>query len=106
MWGRDRSEQVTCIACGDSIFRSDAREYDKFGDRFDRIGKQFEYLCKPCYRELCHQPRGELEALLVDMDDGSDDGSDVGHDEFLRRYYETVADRYESGDVNEPTDPD
>jgi len=68
MWGsrdrRDRTE-VTCIACDADLPRSDAREYDKHGDRYDRRDKEFEYLCKPCYRELCHQPRGGLEDALV-----------------------------------------
>jgi len=68
MWGsRDRRgrTEVTCIACGTDLPRSDAREYDKHGDRYDRRDKEFEYLCKPCYRELCHQPRRGLEADLV-----------------------------------------
>ncbi|MEF8813250.1 MAG: hypothetical protein V5A55_05470 [Halovenus sp.] len=58
-------ERVTCIACGEDIPRERAREYDKHGDRWDRRDKEFEHLCKPCYRELCHQPRERLEARLV-----------------------------------------
>lgn len=67
MWPlRDRAESsVTCVACGAAVPRSAAREYDKHGDRYDRADKAFEHLCKPCDRELCHQPRGHLEATLV-----------------------------------------
>ena len=71
MWrsrtNRDR-KTVVCIACGTSVLRGEAREYDKEGDRWNRQGKEFEHLCKPCYRELCHQPRDELESLLVGID--------------------------------------
>jgi len=59
---------VVCIACGTSLPRSEAREYDKHGNRWERHGKSFEHLCKECYRGLCHQPRGELEALLIDVE--------------------------------------
>jgi len=45
-WGSE-NDPVTCISCGVSIERSDAREYDKHGDRWDREGKEFEYLCSP-----------------------------------------------------------
>ncbi|WP_135820454.1 DUF7562 family protein [Halostella litorea] len=91
MWSSrtDRDETETCIACGDSVRRSDAREYDKYGDRWEREGKEFEYLCKPCYRELCHQPRDELEDLLVDVDAG-----ERGRAEFLQWYSATVEERY------------
>ncbi|MFB6141858.1 MAG: hypothetical protein ABEJ30_00775 [Halorientalis sp.] len=61
---------VTCIACGDELPRADAREYDKHGDRWDRADKDFEYLCKGCHRDLCHQPRDDLEALLVESGAG------------------------------------
>ena len=65
MWGsRGRGTEVTCIACGSTVERSDAREYDKHGDRFDRADKEFEFLCKPCYRDISHQPRGDLEDVL------------------------------------------
>jgi len=69
---------VVCIACGTSLPRSEAREYDKQGNRWERHDKSFEHLCKGCYRGLCHQPRDELEALLVDVERavGSDDGRD------------------------------
>lgn len=70
MWrSRDRDRQtVDCIACGASVARADAREYDKEGDRWERHGKEFEYLCKGCYRDLCHQPRPGLERLLTDVE--------------------------------------
>ncbi|MFB6164551.1 MAG: hypothetical protein ABEJ31_05280 [Haloarculaceae archaeon] len=76
MWGSRRNRddaQVTCIACGRSVRRSDAREYDKHGDRWDRADKDFEYLCKRCHREECHQPRDGLERLLVDSGAGETD---------------------------------
>lgn len=84
MW-RSRSnpdrKTVVCIACGTSLLRSDAREYDKEGDRWDRQGKRFEYLCKACYRELTHQPRDDLEDLLDDVQVPGQ-----SREEFLRRY--------------------
>ncbi|WP_436930622.1 DUF7562 family protein [Halosimplex halobium] len=87
---RDRfsnsEDDVTCIGCGATVPRSEAREYDKHGDRWSRDGKRFEYLCKPCYRECCHQPRDELESTLVDASAG-----EVDRDGFLRRYFEIVA---------------
>jgi len=58
----DRS--VTCIACGDRVPRPDAREYDKHGDRWDRAGKSFEYVCKPCFRELNKGRRDGLETIV------------------------------------------
>lgn len=90
MWRRRsaRKNQVTCIACGATTDRSAAREYDKEGDRWDRTGKEFEHLCKPCYRDLCHQPRAGLEDLLVEIDAGS-----VSSREFLDAYVETVEER-------------
>lgn len=94
MWSsrtnRDR-KTVVCIACGTSILRTEAREYDKEGNRWDRHGKEFEHLCKECYRELCHQPRGGLESLLLDIEQ---DG--LTQREFLARYYGAVARRYDS----------
>ena len=92
MWGPRRTREkrtVTCIACGDSISRSDAREYDKLGDRWEREGKDFEFLCKECFRELCHQPREGLEALLTESLAG--EGT---RKEFLARYGELVEERY------------
>jgi len=55
---------VVCIACGVEIPRHDAREYDRYGDRFKRRGKRFEYLCERCDAELCHHPREGVEARL------------------------------------------
>lgn len=82
MWGRrDCSTQVTCIACGETVARSDAREYDKHGDRYTRREKEFEYLCKSCYRDTDHQPRGDLETVLEESGAGQCDRS-----EFLARY--------------------
>jgi hypothetical protein len=89
MWGSRESDTVTCIACGRSVDRSDAREYDKEGDRWERRDKEFEHVCKQCHRELCHQPRDELERLLVDIDAGS-----LGRGEFLHRYVGAVEERY------------
>ena len=91
MWrsrnNRDRTT-VVCIACGTSLPRSDAREYDKLGNRWERHGKSFEHLCKECYRELCHQPRDGLESLLIDVERTVDADDDT----------ETRADR--AGDVD------
>ncbi|WP_254543177.1 DUF7562 family protein [Halomarina pelagica] len=94
MWGTRKGENggVVCVACGQTVQRSAAREYDKEGDRWSRRGKTFEYLCKRCHRELCHQPRDELEALLVDIErEGR-----RGQGDFLRRYNEVVEERYGS----------
>jgi hypothetical protein len=91
MWGSRNSKQesVTCIACGCSIPRAEAREYDKYGDRWERDGKEFEYLCKQCDHELCHQPRDELEGLLVELDAGTH-----AQTEFLSWYSALVEERY------------
>jgi hypothetical protein len=86
---RDGDASVTCIACGSDLPREDAREYDKHGDRWDRADKSFEYLCKPCYRDLCHQPRDELESLLVDVGAG-----DADREAFLAGYCGAVEERY------------
>lgn len=93
---RGAEESVTCIACGTRVDREDAREYDKDGDRWDRVGKEFEYLCRACHRNLCHQPRDELESLLVEIGDGED----LSQQAFLERYYGVVEDRY--GSAEEP----
>lgn len=61
--GPDRST-VTCIACGEEVPRDAAREYDKHGDRWDREGKTFEYLCKSCFGDIVKQPRSGLETDL------------------------------------------
>lgn len=92
MWGPRRNREkriVTCIACGRSVGRSDAREYDKHGDRWEREGKEFEHLCKECFRDLCHQPRDDLETLLTESHAG--EGS---REDFLARYGELVEERY------------
>lgn len=100
MWGsrrdRDRSA-VVCIACGESLSREDAREYDKQGNRWDRRDKEFEYLCKGCYRDLSHQPRDDLEALLVDVEaavggDSQEAYVEAYQREVSRRYGEPEAD--------------
>jgi hypothetical protein len=94
MWrSRDRDRRtVDCIACDASVARADAREYDKEGDRWERHGKEFEYLCKSCYRDLCHQPRPGLETLLTDVE-----GADQSRAEFLAAYVKAA----ESG-ANQP----
>jgi len=79
-WHRGE-ETVTCIACGESVARSDAREYDKHGDRWQRSDKRFESLCKPCDRQRCHAPRKGLEDRLVAA--GAGTGDDVA---FISRY--------------------
>lgn len=83
----DDDQDVTCIACGETLPRSDAREYDKHGDRYSREGKEFEYLCKPCDRDCCHQPRDGLEATLVEAGAGVTD-----RDSFISQYHELVTD--------------
>ena len=80
---------VTCIACGAQVERSAAREYDKYGNRWDREGKSFEYLCKSCHRELCHQPRDGLETLLEELSAG-----EVTCEQFLAGYCALVEKRY------------
>lgn len=82
---RDTHADVCCIACGSTVPRSGAREYDKYGNRWDRDGKSFEYLCKPCFRECCHLNRDGLEAQLVEAGAGS-----VGRETFLSRYFENA----------------
>jgi hypothetical protein len=88
MWRRsERSgSTVVCIACGDTLAREQAREYDKDGDRWDRRDKEFEYLCKACYGDLTHQPRDGLEETLAKIESP---GQDAG--EFVRRYQRAVA---------------
>ncbi|AEN04676.1 hypothetical protein [Halolamina sp.] len=90
MWRRsDRSgNPVVCIACGDEPTREQAREYDKEGDRWDRRGKEFEYLCKDCFGDLTHQPRHGLEATL---EEACTPGQTA--EEFVRRYLRAAAER-------------
>ena len=59
-----RDAHVMCIACGVEVSRHEAREYDRYGDRFQRRGKRFEYLCQRCDAELCRHPREGVEARL------------------------------------------
>jgi hypothetical protein len=63
------------------VARSEAREYDRYGDRWDRDDKRFEYLCKPCDDDLCHFPRDGLEATLIEAGAG-----EVDRDAFLRSF--------------------
>jgi len=86
-WHRGTNEAVCCIACGETVARSDAREYDKYGDRWNRDGKSFEYLCKPCYKECWHVDRTGLEDRLEAAGAGTVDRS-----EFLRRYRDLTED--------------
>ena len=86
-WHTDSDSDVSCIACGSEVPRSDAREYDKHGQRFERDGKAFEYICKPCYTDYCHQPRDGLEATLVQAGAGQ-----VDDRTFLTQYVSLVRD--------------
>ncbi len=86
-WPPWRADRVTCIACGTSLPRADAREYDKHGDRWDRGEKEFEHLCKPCDRELSRCPRDGIEELLCEL------GDDLDQAEFCARYMAAVSDR-------------
>lgn len=96
MWGRRDRTDVTCIACGESFDRHEAREYDKHGDRWERREKEFEHLCKPCHRELCHQPRQWLEAHLLEIEEES-----LSARRFVERYYEAFEDGSETGERGE-----
>lgn len=77
-------DQVTCPACGTQLARTRAREYDRHGDRWDRDGKEFEYLCKPCHRAACHLPRGELKETLEAV------GKQPSPEAFVAAYYREV----------------
>lgn len=92
MWGMrlGREARVTCIACGTRVARSDAREYDKEGDRWERTDKEFEHLCTSCYNDIDHHPRGELERLLLDIEGPTH----MTHAEFIHRYHRLVEERY------------
>jgi len=97
MWrsGRNRDRRmVVCIACGESLLREEAREYDKEGDRWNRADKEFEYLCPDCDDQRCHQPRNGLESLVTSIEaDG------LSREEFLQRYADAVVeDRADAGD--------
>lgn len=92
MWGMrlGRETRVTCIACGSRVARSNAREYDKEGDRWERIGKEFEHLCKSCHQDIDHHPRDELERLLLDIEQSTP----MTQAEFVHRYNRLVKERY------------
>jgi len=81
------TREVTCIACGETLPRSEAREYDKYGNRWERSGKEFEFLCKACDNASSHLPRDGLEELLVRANAGERDTRS-----FLRRYLALVSD--------------
>lgn len=87
---------VDCIACGSSVLRSAAREYDKEGDRWSRHGKEFEHLCKDCHDELCHQSRTGLESLLLSIE-----STDLSQEAFLTRYFAAVKEEYDSAGAEE-----
>jgi hypothetical protein len=89
MFGSGEDTTVTCIACGSTVDRANAREYDKHGDRWDREEKAFEYFCKPCDREHDRIPRDGLEDLLVSCDAG-----DVSNGQFLDSYVLEVRRRH------------
>jgi len=84
MWG-ENDDPVSCIACGEEVARGDAREYDKHGDRWTRDGKDFEYLCKPCFRDLTKHARDGLEDALDDAGAGRVDDA-----EFLARFLDAT----------------
>lgn len=88
---RTSDTEVVCIACGDTIPRTEAREYDKYGDRWDRDGKDFGYLCKLCHRDCCHQPRNGLEETLIRAE--SDHAETQA---FITEYYALVSDNISS----------
>ncbi|WP_207586877.1 DUF7562 family protein [Halomontanus rarus] len=97
MWPSWREARVTCIACGETLPRSEAREYDKYGDRWDRDDKEFEYLCKPCDGDLSRQSRHGLEALLVDVEaevDGGDRDGESDRTAFCLGYLDRLEERY------------
>lgn len=94
--GRHRSpDTVVCIACGAVVAREQAREYDRMGDRWERAGKRFEFLCKPCHVLECHLPRAELEDTLEAV--GSEHDSPGA---FVTAYYQAV--RAEGGGEERP----
>ena len=95
MWPTRDDDAVTCIACGEAVPRSSAREYDKQGDRWTRADKEFEHLCKQCHQALCHQPRDELEALLSEID------TEASRERFIERYLELVDDERDRPDTRE-----
>lgn len=85
--GSDEDQTVQCIACGATRARDEAREYDRYGNRWERADKTFEYLCKPCHVTECHLPRQDLEETLLAVDRQP---SPVA---FVEQYYRQVLDR-------------
>jgi len=85
LWGSTSGKEVTCIACGQTLDRQESREYDKYGNRWNREGKTFEYLCKPCDREYCNQNRDGLEEILIAADAGRTD-----RETFIRQFCELM----------------
>ena len=83
--------RVVCPACGERVSRGDAREYDKFGDRWDRREKTFEYFCRACHDGLSLQDRAGLEATL-----GEAGAGEVDRTTFLERFCALADDRSES----------
>lgn len=92
--GGDDPAAVVCLACGERVAREDAREYDRFGDRWDRTDKRFEYLCKPCHHRECHLPRRGLEAALATV--GTRHPTPAA---FVAAYYRHVRTRSERTDA-------
>ena len=87
MASRRRSGRpVTCIACGSRVDRAEAREYDREGNRWDRAGKSFEFLCKPCFALENHQARDELESTLLAVGTDHEDA-----ESFVTAYYRIIA---------------
>ena len=84
--GEPNTSSVTCPACGSTLPRNDALEYDRLGDRWDRNEKSFEYLCKGCYREESHYPRDRLEETLILAG-----GPYAQTGDFIAAYYHQVA---------------
>ncbi len=93
---RDTAEPVTCIACGDTIDREDAREYDRYGDRWDRENKRFEYLCIECHRREGHLSRDGLEETLVAVGSGYPSPG-----AFVAAYYEQLSETIDADDNRE-----
>jgi hypothetical protein len=85
---RTDRQTVTCIGCGESVARSDAREYDKHGNRWERQQKEFEFFCTDCFGDLCRQPRDGLETTLDAAGAGETD-----RETFLERYRELSEER-------------
>lgn len=90
-WPGKSGHDVECIACGEELSRSQAREYHKDGNRWDRQNKHIEYMCKDCHRNQNHQSRDGLEETLIDINAGTLDTV-----QFIERYYEAAGDELEA----------